>query len=66
MIDRTKVDASWIIHNNMIDSVKPSKGLWFTIVITQLCINDDVEVAKNEEKVKGGLVITTKPLSNAP
>lgn len=66
MIERRKVDAPWIIHNNMIDSIKSLKGLWFTVVITQLCINDNVEVTKNKEKIKVGLVISAKASSNAP
>lgn len=54
MIENMKVDAGWIIFNNMIDFVKTSKGLWFPAMITQLYINASVEVAKNEEKSTQG------------
>lgn len=50
----------------MIDSIKPSKGLWFPVVITQLSINATIEVAKNEEKVKAWLAIFTKASTKPP
>lgn len=65
MIEKRRVDASWIIYNNMIDYVKPSKGLWFPAVITQQCIDAGVEVPKSEEKVKVGLAISAKMLEEA-
>lgn len=46
MIKKKKVDAGWIILNNMIDSVKPTKILWFRAIITQLCSKTIVEVEK--------------------
>lgn len=34
MIQNIKANAKWIILNNMIDSIKPSKALWFLSIIT--------------------------------
>lgn len=34
MIEKRKVDVGWTIYNNMIDSIKPSKDLWFRAIIT--------------------------------
>lgn len=48
----------------MIDSVIASKALWF--IITQLCRIVGVEVAKNKERLKAGLAITTRVLDDAP
>lgn len=58
MIEK-KVDAWWIIYNNII-SVGPTKGLWFPTIITKLSTMLGVPIDKNEEKVKVGLAITTK------
>lgn len=49
LIEKKGMNAGWIIFNNMINSVKPLKGLWFPAIITQLCINASVKVARNEE-----------------
>lgn len=44
----------------------PSKALWFLAMITQLCIDVSVDVAKNEEKVKARLAISAKISLQAP
>lgn len=33
---------------------------WFPSVITQLYVNAGVDIAKNKEKIKAGLAISTK------
>lgn len=60
VIEKKRVDAGWNIFNNMIDSVKLSKGFLFPAMVTDLCINAEVEVVKNEKKVKAGFAISTK------
>lgn len=65
MKQKKKVDAGWIILN-MIDSVKPSKALWFAAIITQLCTNARVEVEKNEERITTGLAFLARALDEAP
>lgn len=53
MIEKRRVDVGWIVFNNMVDSVKPSKSFSFPpALITQLCIDTSIEVTRNEEKVK--------------
>lgn len=66
MIEKMKVDARWIIYNNIIDSLRPSKGLWFLTIITQLGIQSKVEVERNEENIKAGLAISTKASTKGP
>lgn len=55
MTKKRRVDANRIIFNNIIDSVKPSKALWFPVVIIELCTNVGVEVTKNERKSRKGI-----------
>lgn len=52
--------VGWIICNNIIESVWPSKGLWFPATVTQLSIQSGMEVEKNEVKIKARLAITTR------
>lgn len=65
MIVKRKVDARWIIYNNIIDSVKPSKGRWLPAIITQLCIQS-IGVERNEKKIKVGLAISAKASLDTP
>lgn len=63
MIEKRKVDARWNIYNNIIDLVRPLKGIWFPAIITQLYIQFGVKVEKNEKKIKVGLVISAMALT---
>lgn len=54
------MDVGWIIYNNIIDLVRPLKGLWSLAIITQLCIQSGVRVEKNEKKIKTRLAISLK------
>lgn len=63
---QNKVNAGWIILNNMIDSVKPSKALWFPAIIKQLYINVRVEVGKGKERIKVELAISARAFDEAP
>lgn len=66
MVEKKKVNVGWILYNNIIDSVGPTKGLWFPAIIKKLCIQSGVLVDKNEEKVKAGLAINAKASANGP
>lgn len=37
MVERIKADVGWIIYNNIINSLGPTKGHWFSAIITKLC-----------------------------
>lgn len=66
MIWKIKVDAGWITYNNIINSVKLSKGLWCPPIITLLWIQSGVGVEKHEEKIMIGLAISAKASTDRP
>lgn len=63
---KRKLDARYIIYNNIIDLVGPSKVLWFPAIITKLCTQYGVGNEKNEEKVKVGLPIIARSSIGVP
>lgn len=62
MIEKKKVNARWIIYNNINTSVVPSKGRW---ILAKLYTHSRVSIDKNEE-VKVGLTITAKASTEGP
>lgn len=66
MVKKKKVDAWWIIFNNILESVGPTKGLWFPAIITKLCIQYGVKVDNNEKRIKARLAITARVSNKSP
>lgn len=66
MIEKKKADVEWIIYNNIINLVEPTKGLWFLAIITKLCTQFGVDLEKNKERIKVGLAITAMASTDAP
>lgn len=66
MIKKKSVDAGWIIFNNMIYKVRPSKALWFPTITIELCMEARVKTSKNEERIKLGMAISVKVLDELP
>lgn len=62
-----KVDVGWIIYtsDNILESVRSSKGIWFLPIITELCTHLGVIVDKNEKKTKVRRAITARALTDA-
>lgn len=57
MVEKMRVNARWIICNNIIDSIGLTKGLCFLTIITKVYTQSRVLVEKNEEKMKASLVL---------
>lgn len=62
IVNRMKIDATRMIYNQVLESTKPSKGLWFLALITKICTKGEVTTGQEEERLKPSMPIITKML----
>lgn len=55
-----KIDVSRLIHAQVLEFVMPSKGSWFSILMTKIFKKAGVKMGWEEEYVKPDMPITTK------